>query len=82
MRPVTENQIITTKQVLDLEACAMCQESTEEGRPHAVPGIIRASFMNQATRDVGFEEGTGVNWVEASVSQRNSRKPVLTSTAA
>ena len=56
-RTVTENQITKKKKkkVLDLEACEMCQDSTEEGRSR-VAWDHQGHFMDQATLDLGFEE--------------------------
>ena len=56
-RTVTENQITKKKKkkILDLEACAMCQDSTEEGRSSAA-WDHQGHFMDQATLGLGFEE--------------------------
>lgn len=55
---MTENQITKKKKkkkILDLEACAMCQDSTEEGRSSAA-WDHQGHFMDQATLGLGFEE--------------------------
>lgn len=78
---VTEEQIINKTRTRFGKAVQRAERAQREAGL-VLPGSVRASFMSHAALDGGFEERTGINWVEAGASQRNNRKPTLTGVAA